>query len=111
LGTVTDMETGEPVAGVRIYDNEAGKSFQTDEEGKFSIKNLSPGTYNLFFYSLGYEIITRSFEVDGDDLNVSIKLEPLNREMTEVAVIGQRDQLFAMQRLRQVEGTSIFAGS
>jgi len=110
LGTVTDMETGEPVAGVRIYDNEAGKSFQTDEEGKFSIKNLSPGTYNLFFYSLGYEIITRSFEVDGDDLNVSIKLEPLNREMTEVAVIGQRDQLFAMQRLRQVEGTSIFAG-
>lgn len=109
-GTVTDMETGEPVGGVRIYDNEAGTSFQTDEEGKFSIKNLTPGTYTLFFYELGYEIINRSFVMDGEDLNVSIELEPLNREMTEVAVIGQRDQLFAMQRLRQVEGTSIFAG-
>src|SRR6056297_2441413 len=109
-GTVTDQKSESPIEGVQIYDNEAGKSFLTNKNGEFEIKSLPNGEYNLFFYALGYEIVTRSFTVDNNHLTASIEMEPLNREMTEVAVIAQRDKLFSMQRLRQVEGTSIFAG-
>src|SRR6056297_1652378 len=109
-GTVTDQKSGLPIEGVQIYDNEAGKSFLTNKNGEFEINSLPNGEYNLFFYALGYEIVTRSFTVDNNHLTASIEMEPLNREMTEVAVIAQRDKLFSMQRLRQVEGTSIFAG-
>lgn len=109
-GTITDRDTGEPIEGVQIYDNEFGKSFLTNKNGYFEINGLSEGTYNLYFFALGFEIINRSFPIEGDDKQVNIEMEPLNREMSEVAVIDQRNKMFAMQRLRQVEGTSIFAG-
>lgn len=109
-GIITDQKTGSPIEDVQIYDNEAGKSFLTDKNGEFEISGLPNGTYNLFIYALGYEIVTRSFTVDNSSIETNIAMEPLNREMTEVAVIAQRNKLFSMQRLRQVEGTSIFAG-
>jgi len=109
-GTVTDQKTGSPLQGVQIYDNEAGKSFTTDKNGEFEINDIPGGQYNIFFYALGYEIINRSFTVDNSSITAEIVMEPLNREMSEVAIIAQRDEIFSMQRLRQVEGTSIFAG-
>ncbi|MEX1011897.1 MAG: TonB-dependent receptor [Balneolaceae bacterium] len=109
-GTVTDLETDEPIEGVDIYDNEAGRSFQTDKNGYFEIKNLQEGTYNLYFYNLGYETIYRSFVIENEDQEVNFQLEPLSREMSEVAVFDQQNRIFTMQRLREVEGTSIFAG-
>ncbi|MEX2435515.1 MAG: TonB-dependent receptor [Balneolaceae bacterium] len=109
-GTITHRETGEPIEGVDIYDNEAGKSFQTDENGHFTIRDLPAGTYNLYFFILGYEIVNRSYVVDNESIKVTLQLEPLKREMSEVAVIDRRNKIFSMKRLREVEGTSIFAG-
>lgn len=109
-GTITDKDTGEPIEGVDIFDNEAGKSFPTDEDGFYEINDIPAGTYNLFFYTLGYETINRSILIENEDQKVNLELEPLNREMSEVAVIDQRDKIFSMKRLREVEGTSIFAG-
>ena len=109
-GTVTDRETGEPIEDVDIYDNNAGKSFHTDENGEFVINGLPKGTYTLFFFKLGYEVVNRPFQVIDRNLSVDIEMEPINREMSEVAIIEQRSELFAMNRLREVEGTSIYAG-
>ena len=109
-GTITDRETGDPIEDVDIYENNAGKSFHTDENGEFEIKDLPKGTYSLFFFKLGYEVINRPFELSDDNITVDIQMEPLNREMTEVAIIEQRSEMFALNRLREVEGTSIYAG-
>jgi len=109
-GYVTDRDTGEPIAGVDIYDNNAGKSFHTDKNGDFSINDLPNGTYNLYFFKLGYEVLNRSLEVQEEDLKEAIQMEPLNRKMSEVAIIEQRSKMFALNRLREVEGTSIYAG-
>ena len=109
-GTVTDRETGSPIEGVDIYDNNAGKSFQTDENGDFEINDLPRGTYNLYFFMLGYEVATRSYDVTGADVETSVQMDPLNREMSEVAIIAQRSEIFSLNRLREVEGTSIYAG-
>ena len=109
-GTITDRETGDPIEDVDIYDNNAGKSFHTDENGEFEINDLPDGTYSLFFFKLGYEVINRPFTISDDNITVDIQMEPLNREMTEVAIIEQRSEIFALNRLREVEGTSIYAG-
>jgi len=109
-GTVTNLETGEPIEGVTIYDNHVGKSFFTDKNGNFSIKNLPAGTYEFYFYIIGFEVVNRTFEVSDRNIEIDIRMEPLNREMSEVEIIEQRHQFFAMNRLREVEGTSIFAG-
>lgn len=109
-GYVIDAETKEPIEMVDIYDNNAGKSFQTDEEGYFEISDLTYGTYFLYFYKLGYEVEQRPIVLDTKNTNIYIELRKLSREMSEVAIIEQREKVFAMQRLREVEGTSIFAG-
>ncbi|MGN8224839.1 TonB-dependent receptor domain-containing protein [Gracilimonas sp. BCB1] len=109
-GYVVEKETGEPVEGVDIYNNDAGKSYITDENGYFEINNLAYGNLNLFFFKLGYKIINRTFVPDANNAPITIELEKLSEEMSEIAVIDQRDKVFAIKRLREVEGTSIYAG-
>lgn len=109
-GTVTNRETGDPIENVDIYDNDVGTSYHTNENGEFVINGLPEGRYNLYFFMLGYEVATRLFEIDNEDITVAIQMEPLNREMSEVAIIDQRSEFFALNRLREVEGTSIYAG-
>jgi Fe(3+) dicitrate transport protein len=109
-GYVIDKETGEPIEGVDIYNNALGKSYVSDEKGYFKMTELPYGDLNLFFFKLGYEIINRKFISETRNTVVYIELEKLSREMSEVAVIDQRNQIFAVKRLREVEGTSIYAG-
>ncbi|MEX0662979.1 MAG: TonB-dependent receptor [Balneolaceae bacterium] len=109
-GYITNVETGEPVEGVDIYDNNAGKSFLSDDEGYFEIDDLPSGDYTLFFYKLGYEVVNQTVTLNNDSRELSIEVQKLSREMSEVAVIDQRNEVFALKRLREVEGTSIYAG-
>ncbi len=109
-GYVVEKETREPIEGVDIYNNDAGKSYITDENGYFEINNLAYGNLNLFFFKLGYKIINRTFVPDANNAPITIELEKLSEEMSEIAVIDQRDRVFAIKRLREVEGTSIYAG-
>lgn len=109
-GYITSQETGQPMEGVEIYDNKAGKSFITNKDGYFEIKNLPSGTYVFYIFELGFEVINRPVVVEDEDVELRIGMEKLNREMSEVAVIDQREQIFAIKRMREVEGTSIYAG-
>lgn len=109
-GTITEKGSDEPVEGVDIYDNAAGKSYTSDEEGFFEIENLPDGEYNLYFFKLGYEVLNRTITVENQNAVLELEMEPLSREMTEVAVIDQRGEMFSIKRLREVEGTSIYAG-
>ncbi len=109
-GYVVEKETGQAIEGVDIYNNDAGKSYVTDENGYFEINNLAYGNLNLFFFKLGYKIINRTFVPDANNAPITIELEKLSEEMSEIAVIDQRDKVFSIKRLREVEGTSIYAG-
>lgn len=109
-GYVIDAETREPIEMVDIYDNDAGKSYQTNEEGYFEINDLTYGTYFLYFYKLGYEVEERPIVLDTQNADIYIELKKLSGEMSEVAVTEQRERVFGIERLREVEGTSIFAG-
>jgi len=109
-GFVIDRESNDPIENVDVYDNDAGKSFSTDEDGYFEIKDLSDGTYVLFFYKLGYEVVQKSITLDSENRELSVELERLSRELTELSVTDQSDNIFSTRRLREVEGTSIFAG-
>lgn len=109
-GIVTDGNSGEAIEDVEIYDNAAGKSFRTDKDGRFVITGLKNGVYSLFFFSLGYEIRNLPVRIEGDDVTLMVELEKLSRDLSEVAVIERRNRVFGIKRLREVEGTSIYAG-
>ena len=41
---------------------------------------------------------------------LTITLERLSQELSEVEIIAQKEKVFELQRLKDVEGTAIFAG-
>ncbi|PWN05314.1 TonB-dependent receptor [Rhodohalobacter mucosus] len=109
-GKVTDSASGEPLSQVDVYNNSAGIVVNTDKEGTYRMGNLQDGVYTIYFYLLGYEVVTRNVEIRGENQEINIEMEELARELTEVTVMDQREDMFSIRRLREVEGTSIFAG-
>lgn len=109
-GYITDRATGEPLSKVAIFEENSGESYEPNEEGYFQIQNLSYGKYNLFFFALGYEITNRVIQLGSENEVLNIQLSKLSGELSEVAVVNQREQIFSIKRLREVEGTSIYAG-
>ena len=53
-GIVTDKETGEPLIGVNVYIQNTSFGAATDEDGRYIILNLSPGTYTVLVDYIGY---------------------------------------------------------
>lgn len=109
-GYITDSTTGEPLSEVAIFEESSGESYEPNEKGYFQIQNLSYGKYNLFFFALGYEITNKVIQLGSENEVLNIRLSKLSGELSEVAVVNQREQIFSIKRLREVEGTSIYAG-
>ncbi len=57
-GVVTD-QTGTPIFGASVYLEGTQKGAQTNQEGKYSITNIEPGSYNLIASYLGYKTQTK----------------------------------------------------
>jgi outer membrane receptor for ferrienterochelin and colicins len=57
-GTVSDSATHEPLAGVNVLLRGTVRGTVTDSEGKFTIRNVHTGTFELTFSLLGYTIQT-----------------------------------------------------
>lgn len=109
-GYITDKSTGDALSEVEIYEENSGKSYQPDENGFFQIPDLSYGKYDFFFFALGYEITSRAVQLGSESEILNVRLTKLSGELSEVAVVNQREQIFSIKRLREVEGTSIYAG-
>lgn len=91
-GTLTDRESGEPLPFVNVVvmrgDAQIGGG-ATDINGKFNIKPLSPGEYDVVVSAVGYQKV----RVTGVEVNVNritfedISLEPSTVQMEEFEVI------------------------
>ena len=63
-GTVTDADTGAPLAGVNVTlwdaaETEMLLSVFTDSGGNYSMENILPGNYVVYFSKDGYETLKR----------------------------------------------------
>ena len=84
-GRVTSNDTA--IAAVTVEVKGSGQSTQTDANGQFSIR--VPGNATLIFTHVGYT--TQEVRV-GNQSNLKIELQSLNREMQEVVVVGYGTQ-------------------
>src|SRR4030042_3851243 len=65
-GTVKDLSTNQPVAGLEaklIKDGEEPVTVNTDDSGKFSFANLKPGGYELEIIRVDYDAINYNVNV------------------------------------------------
>lgn len=64
-GTVTDDRTRRPLAGVTVTLTSTGRTFQTDEQGRFEIR-IGSGTYDLKLSRFGYRSESTRVRVTAD---------------------------------------------
>ena len=54
LGTIVNKNSNELLVGANIYLEGTNLGAASDDEGKFIIINITPGTYNIFVEYVGY---------------------------------------------------------
>src|ERR1039458_9567437 len=115
-GMVMDAVTGETLLGANVVLMGTGKGASTDNEGKYSILNINPGTYKLKITYIGYREQNSSVTLeDGAKSTLNFKLDPVGIEGQEIVVTSQatgqteaiNQQLSSIQIMNVVSSTRI----
>src|SRR5690606_10385868 len=63
----------------------------------------------LVFFSYEFEVVEHLLFIQKDE-QVNVRLKPLGVTLSEVQIASRKEKVFEISRLKDVEGTSIFAG-
>ncbi|GAK89404.1 iron(III) dicitrate transport protein FecA [Nonlabens ulvanivorans] len=107
-GTVSDRTTGTAIENVTIYDKNAGQLAITDVNGKYRFETTQK-ELTLIWFSYEYVVLEESLTIDSD-LIKDVQLQQLGEELTAIELTVRKEKLFQLERLKDVEGTSIYAG-
>ena len=91
-GRVVEKETGSPAVGVNVILIDTYLGSATDENGRFTILNIPPGTYSIRVDAIGFATITmKDVRVTtSQTTELSFTLEEAVIEGQEVTVIAER---------------------
>lgn len=108
-GIVISKETSNPIENVEIYDHQSKQLTRTDKYGNYILSGLKKGVHTLTVFSYEYKISEVQVVIDAS-IEKNFVLEVLTEELSEVVLSKRKEQIFALKKLRSVEGTSIYAG-
>jgi hypothetical protein len=89
LGTVLAHENGKPLQAVSVYLKNTDVQAETDARGRFELRAVAAGRYELVVERLGYEARTAEVEaVAGEILEVSLRMatKPVELPAMDVSV-------------------------
>ncbi|MGM9816211.1 MAG: SusC/RagA family TonB-linked outer membrane protein [Lepagella sp.] len=87
-GIVTDTD-GEPLIGVTVRSVNSSLGTSTDIDGKYILREQSPGMKELIFSYIGMKNITRRIDLHGaDPIVCNIVMHPSENMLNEVVVMG-----------------------
>ena len=105
-GYIKSSEDNKPINNVEIYDKNGGEITQTNIDGFFSFIS-EKREITLVLFARNFNVYEQKIESNS---NISIQLRPLSRELMEVEVKSRKQKIFELKRLKDIEGTSIYAG-
>lgn len=108
-GTIIDAENKEPIVNAEVYDRNTSQLTSTNNKGYFELNNLGEGTHQVVIMSLEYQTMEQAFEITKNQ-KITIPMQQFQQELSEVVVSQRREEIFALTRLRPVDGTAIYAG-
>ena len=94
-GRVTDPGGG-PVAQATVRLVELKRAATTDDDGKYSITQIPPGTYTVSFRVIGYAPLVRRVTVGNADLTVDVTLKASVIELPAVQVSATAEATCAL---------------
>ena len=92
IGTVSQKTNGEPALGVNIILVDSYLGAATDQNGRFTILNVPPGTYTLRADAIGFSpVLVQNVRVTtSQTTELNIKLQESVVEGQEVTVVAER---------------------
>jgi Fe(3+) dicitrate transport protein len=95
------------LSGVEVFNATMSTKTMTDENGVFSIEIKEAVDNKIIFYKEGYQLLETS--LTSIQNNNVFTLEIINN-LSEVVIQNQRNKLFNLNKLRDIEETAIYAG-
>ncbi|MEQ9468867.1 MAG: TonB-dependent receptor [Ekhidna sp.] len=108
-GTILEANSGKPIPSAEVYDQNTNQVVSTNNQGNFQLINLAAGRHQITIMSLEYQTMQQEVEVEGNT-NITFSMEEFQQELSEVVISQKREEIFALNRLKPVEGTAIYAG-
>lgn len=92
-GTVTDAETGAPLADANVFIAVSMRGTATDADGRFRLENVPLGAHRLYVSVIGYEPQARNLNLrEAETYTYAFELEPTVLESEGVTVEAERDE-------------------
>lgn len=92
-GIVLDASNQSPLVGANIHLQNTLIGSVSDENGRFSIQNLSPGKYFIITSFVGYERFTERINLtEGETKELVVELNKTSQELDQVVVTGTRTE-------------------
>jgi len=108
-GEVRDAQTNTPIEGVEVFDDISAQVVVTDDKGVFVFENLSIGDHVLTLFGINYNTYIHVINAQKDEL-IKLTLDKLSYDLSAVEIAAKKEELFALKKLKDVQGTSIYAG-
>ena len=105
-GVVAD-KSGNKLPYVEVYNQTSGTKTSTNNNGEFLFETNNAGTYSIIFYKDKFALLEQDLKSGTE--NYSIVLEEIIN-LSEVVINKQKEKVFALNKLKDIEGTAIYAG-
>ena len=93
-GTVTELDTGEPVPAATIILEDTRLGTASKEDGSFLLEKIPAGSYKIVVSFVGFETIRRNIAIEpGETKTVNFSLEKANFKLKGIAVSALRPDL------------------
>ncbi len=107
--TVMDSVSNERVLTYDLYNNDDQIILSSDASGQVAVTLGDAQLKNFTLFSENFEIV--NFVVDqSSESSIVVNTSRLSVELSTIEISARRDELFSLKQLKDVEGTSIFAG-
>ena len=107
-GFIYEKDTEVVLKMVEVYDIEKGLITTSSENGYYEFYT-SKDVITLVFIADGYQFIEKSISLSEKN-NLNIYFSNPIQELSEVVVKANNKKVFQLGRLKDIEGTAIFAG-
>jgi len=93
-GQIRDAENGKPIPYANVILVGTGRGAASDDEGRFSIPNVRPGTYEIRIRVIGYRTVVRKITVEsGRELQLQVSMVPQAIELPPIETKAKREAL------------------